>query len=254
MSIAEKESEEDTSTDDPYKYIFYIEPSYESDLDVDYERVEKEEEPQEEETEALPFDPDVDLDDYLAGIDDYEYISEGCPPEDVDKVSKVVIYKKNGQILLLRRADGENNWDLPGGHLHKGENHEDGARRETKEETNLDISDMRHVNDRENTKFYKCAAPKGDIRLQPEEHMDFKWVNPSEIGAYPLRNSLKSAILAAIKVVKEDFQQNVKKNYSKLKFKMIGQGKNKYNIGGKMEKPSYKRSKSAPPGFGGSLE
>tara|TARA_R110000824_G_scaffold54557_8_gene150602 strand:- start:3134 stop:3967 length:834 start_codon:yes stop_codon:yes gene_type:complete len=54
--------------------------------------------------------------------------------------------------------------------------------------------------------------------------------------------------------VKEDFQQNVKKNYSKLKFKMIGQGKNTYNIGGKMKKPSYKRSKSAPPGFGGSLE
>ena len=26
VSIAEKESEEDTSTDDPYKYIFYIEP------------------------------------------------------------------------------------------------------------------------------------------------------------------------------------------------------------------------------------
>ena len=38
------------------------------------------------------------------------------------------------------------------------------------------------------------------------------------------------------------------------KVTMIGQGKNTYNVGGKMKKPSYKRSKSAPPGFGGSLE
>ena len=52
----------------------------------------------------------------------------------------------------------------------------------------------------------------------------------------------------------EPFQQAVKKNHRKMKIKLIGKGKNTYDVGGKMKKPSYKRSKSAPAGFGGSLE
>ena len=52
----------------------------------------------------------------------------------------------------------------------------------------------------------------------------------------------------------EPFQKAVKKNYRKMKIRLIGTGPNNYNIGGKMKKPSYKRAKSAPAGFGGSLE
>ena len=48
----------------------------------------------------------------------------------------------------------------------------------------------------------------------------------------------------------EPYQKAVKKGHSKMKYRLIGRGKNK-----KMEKshsrPSYKRSKSAPPGAGG---
>jgi uncharacterized ParB-like nuclease family protein len=51
----------------------------------------------------------------------------------------------------------------------------------------------------------------------------------------------------------EPFQQAVKKNYRKMKIRLIGKGGNKYVSAG-MKKPSYKRSKSAPVGFGGSLE
>tara|TARA_R100000008_G_C3585093_1_gene171621 strand:- start:1007 stop:1690 length:684 start_codon:yes stop_codon:yes gene_type:complete len=52
----------------------------------------------------------------------------------------------------------------------------------------------------------------------------------------------------------EPFQKAVKKGHRKMKIRLIGKGGNTYNIGGKMKKPSYERSKSAPPGFGGSLE
>ena len=52
----------------------------------------------------------------------------------------------------------------------------------------------------------------------------------------------------------EPFQKAVKKNYRKMKMRLIATGPNTYNVGGKMKKPSYKRAKSAPPGFGGSLE
>lgn len=51
----------------------------------------------------------------------------------------------------------------------------------------------------------------------------------------------------------EPFQQAVKKGYRKMKIRLIGKGGNKYVSAG-MEKPSYARAKSAPPGFGGSLE
>ena len=49
----------------------------------------------------------------------------------------------------------------------------------------------------------------------------------------------------------EPFQRKVKKKHRRMKFRLIGKGKNKHNVGKKMKKPSYKRSKSAPPGAGG---
>ena len=50
----------------------------------------------------------------------------------------------------------------------------------------------------------------------------------------------------------EPFQKAVKKNHKKMKIRLIGLGRGKNTPG--TTKPSYKRSKSAPPGFGGSLE
>ena len=50
----------------------------------------------------------------------------------------------------------------------------------------------------------------------------------------------------------EPFQKAVKKKHKKMKIRLIGLGGGKNTRGTK--KPSYKRSKSAPPGFGGSLE
>jgi len=51
---------------------------------------------------------------------------------------------------------------------------------------------------------------------------------------------------------KENFQTDVKKKHKKMKIRLIGLGGGKNTPG--TAKPSYKRSKSAPPGFGGSLE
>ena len=239
----------DSSDDNPFFFVFFkpnkvVLSEYEDKItEKEVEKVEKEEEMEVFE----PFDPhNVDFDEFLRDI------NENIAYEDTDKVSKVVIYDKNGQILLLQRSDGRNDWDLPGGHLKKGENHEEGARRETKEETDLAISSPKHVKTHEHIEFFKCPCPKGDVKLDPNEHIDFKWVNPKDINQFNMRKSIKSAILDAIKLFTEDFQQDVKKGYSKMKFKLLGKGPNKYNVGGEMKKPSYKRSKSAPAGFGGS--
>ncbi len=49
-----------------------------------------------------------------------------------------IIYDENKGILLEQRSDN-GQWCMPGGGLELGETQEEGLRRETKEETNLDI-------------------------------------------------------------------------------------------------------------------
>ena len=44
----------------------------------------------------------------------------------------------------------------------------------------------------------------------------------------------------------EPYQKEIHHGHRKKKYRLIGKGKNSYNVGGKMKRPSYKRSKSAP--------
>lgn len=65
--------------------------------------------------------------------------------EDKVRVGIGVFVFKNGQFLMLKRqgSHGEGTWSLPGGHLEFGESFEDTARRETMEETGLEIKNVR---------------------------------------------------------------------------------------------------------------
>ena len=183
-----------------------------------------------------------------------EEIDEGKKKKnDIDKVAKVIIYDDD-RVLIIKRNDENADWDLPGGHLEEGENTKEGATRETKEETNLDVKDLQYISKDDRVTFYRCSRPKGDIKLQKEEHTDYKWIKPADLGDYQMRDTLKKAIEKSNEAITEDFQQAVKKGYRKMKMRLISTGPNKYNVGGKMKKPPTARSKSAPVGFGGSLE
>ena len=52
---------------------------------------------------------------------------------------------KDGKFLMQKRQEshGEGTWSLPGGHLEFGESFEETARREVKEESNLNIKNVR---------------------------------------------------------------------------------------------------------------
>ena len=58
-----------------------------------------------------------------------------------------VILVKNGHILMGKRKNSHGNgtWAFPGGHLEFGESFEECARRETLEETGLEITNIRFV-------------------------------------------------------------------------------------------------------------
>lgn len=69
-------------------------------------------------------------------------------PEDIyPKVGVGVMLMKDGKILLgLRKgAHGENTYAWPGGHMEYMESYEDVVRREVKEETGLEIDNIRFL-------------------------------------------------------------------------------------------------------------
>jgi mutator protein MutT len=107
--------------------------------------------------------------------------------DDVHEVTKVVILNDDNKVLVLKRNTNSHwmpdHWDLPGGHMKKGETEEEGARRETKEETNLDID----IDDLEKLKvdgrltFFKTKKSTGEFKLDLSENSDWEWVSVEEL-------------------------------------------------------------------------
>ncbi len=91
-------------------------------------------------------------------------------------------------LLLKRRPDDPHKpgaWDLPGGRIASGENPYDGLRRETFEETGLDIQPvcplgvqhfMRDDGQRITMLIFYCRPLHRDVRLS-HEHSDHKWID-----------------------------------------------------------------------------
>ena len=78
-------------------------------------------------------------------------------------------------------------WDFPGGHLKDDENWEEGAIREVKEETNLDISDLKEIsykNQPKRVKFFKTTNFSGKIAVDKAENKEHKWVKAEELSNY----------------------------------------------------------------------
>ncbi len=107
-----------------------------------------------------------------------------------------VMLLKDGEILLGKRHDepekadsalhGEGTWTFPGGKLDFGENFEDGAYRETFEETGIriDKNKLRIIsvsNDRTETAHFVtigflCEAFEGEPETkEPDEITEWKW-------------------------------------------------------------------------------
>ena len=104
---------------------------------------------------------------------------------------KAIIITDNNQILILDKASNEY-WDLPGGHVDKGEEPSYSILREMKEETGLQLkqcmylfTEKIHLGVEKNVRFYLFHYNYSRIKLS-KEHIDFKWVSVMDFRDYNL--------------------------------------------------------------------
>jgi phosphoglycolate phosphatase len=110
-----------------------------------------------------------------------------------------LIYNPRGKVLMIRTHKWSNLWGIPGGKVKYGENCIDALRRELKEETNLDVTDVAFVLVQDcirSEEFYReehfvllnytCrCADDAPVKLN-EEAVEFGWVPPDDALALPL--------------------------------------------------------------------
>jgi 8-oxo-dGTP pyrophosphatase MutT (NUDIX family) len=220
----------------------------------------------------IHFDDDVKEHEALKGSEIQVFYPDDFLEDTMD-VSKVIAVTNDNKVLILKRTDtGE--FDIPGGHAKEGETSQYTAIRETQEETGLELFNLKQIGTkqvefqgRQEQITYLSARLndvseelKKDIKLDTNENTEFYFVEPQFIDDYMgnatqnLKNVGNAIKSLTVDEQMEPFQKKMAKGYSKKKKVMIGLGKNKYKSAPYDEKPSYERSKSAPPGFGGSLQ
>mmetsp|Transcript_33005 Transcript_33005/g.31447 ORF Transcript_33005/g.31447 Transcript_33005/m.31447 type:complete len:151 (-) Transcript_33005:132-584(-) len=116
-------------------------------------------------------------------------VGVGCMIESVDYPGMVILGRRLG-------SHGAGQFALPGGHLEIGESFEECAIREAKEETNLDLENMKlfHVTNNRNMdndplKHYITIFMKGNVcknsapltNMEPNKCEEWKWVKWSDI-------------------------------------------------------------------------
>ncbi|MET0905615.1 MAG: NUDIX domain-containing protein [Bradyrhizobiaceae bacterium] len=114
---------------------------------------------------------------------------------------------RDGKVLLVRRArsPGKGLYSLPGGRVEFGESLAEALAREVMEETSLVIdivglSGFREVLPKDGVGGHYLIMPfaarwvEGEPELN-DEHDDFKWVDPADLGQYSTTDGL-AAILA----------------------------------------------------------
>lgn len=105
---------------------------------------------------------------------------------------KSFIINKNNELLLIKRRSNDVHkpgiWEIPGGRLEVGEDPFIGLKRETKEETGLDIEILnplvvKHFNRDDGQKItiivFYCRPLTTSISLS-EEHTDYVWTPVKE--------------------------------------------------------------------------
>ncbi|MBN2421805.1 NUDIX domain-containing protein [Candidatus Woesearchaeota archaeon] len=102
-----------------------------------------------------------------------------------------LIFNDKGEIFLIKSPKYHDQYIVPGGHVELGEKLEKAIIREIKEETDLDIEILYFLEIQDNVYNlyehrhfifidYVCKALTADVKLDPEEASDYKWITPEK--------------------------------------------------------------------------
>jgi phosphoglycolate phosphatase len=122
-----------------------------------------------------------------------------------------LIFDGNSRVLMIRTQKWSNLWGIPGGKIKWGEGSVEALRRELREETGLEITDIEFVLVQDcihSKEFYREAhfvllnytcrcAGVPEVKLN-DEAREYRWVTPDEALAMPINQPTRKLLLAVV--------------------------------------------------------
>ena len=96
-----------------------------------------------------------------------------------------VLIKCGEEILMIRHTYGKQNWTLPGGGMKRGEKPDEAAKREVKEEMEIDLAEVILLGQFFLNQEYKkdtvygfvAEVPQKDFKIDGVEILEARWFN-----------------------------------------------------------------------------
>jgi nucleoside triphosphatase len=136
-------------------------------------------------------------------------MSEQAYPE---PTVRILIFNPKGELLLLQSHKWPGRYVVPGGHVELGERMEQTVIREAKEETGLDVRNLRFLYWQEfihDTSFWKrrhflffdyaCSAESTEVRLNDEAE-EALWIEPEKALELPIDSYTRVSLLEYLKI------------------------------------------------------
>lgn len=138
-------------------------------------------------------------------------------PEGIQKITACAFLHQDGKVFIAKRADTKKflpgKYELPGGHIEFGETLEDGLKREFQEEFGVEITvgepffAFTYTNTEKQSHSVEIiyfATLKDDmqeIKLNPADHSEYKWLGESEMNILPPEDHETEAIRKGFKLL-----------------------------------------------------